>query len=92
MVSYNDGLSDDTWAMLYFLTKKSPFFPNLCSQALEERTFRNFLNVPKIKRINAFTTNSSKTMMHRDEEHLYQNQTDGVAGPRKWYEILICYS
>jgi ATP-dependent helicase STH1/SNF2 len=36
IVSYNDGLSDDAWAMVYFLTKKSPFFPNLCLQALEE--------------------------------------------------------
>ena len=95
IVSYNDGLSDDAWAMVCFSIEYIYIYVFLtCTHRLlrKERTSRNFLNVPKRKRTDAFTTNFSNTMMHRDEEHLYQNRTDGVASPRKWYNILICYS
>jgi hypothetical protein len=84
IVSYNDGLSDDAWAMVYSF-KWIPFFPNLYIHRLsrKERTSRNFLNVPKTRRSDAYKINSSKTMMHREEEPLHQKWTDGVASPRK---------
>jgi hypothetical protein len=49
----------------------------------KERISRNFLNVLKIKRSDAYKTNFSKKMMHQDEELPHQKWTDGVASPRK---------
>ena len=86
IVSYNDGLSDDAWAMVCFLNRKKYIIAFLtCIHRLwrKERTSRNFLNVPKIKRSVAYKTSFSKKMMHRDEEHPHQKWTDVVASPRK---------
>ena len=84
IVSYNDGLSDDAWAMVCF--SLNFFFAILTyihRLLRKERTSRNFLNVPKIKRSDAYKTNFLKKMMHRDEEHPHQKWMDGVASPRK---------
>lgn len=90
IVSYNDGLSDDAWAIVCFSRKKILFFSFLTYThrlLRKERTSRNFLNVPKmkpkIKRSDVYKTNFSKKMRHRDEEPPHQKWTDGVASPRK---------
>ena len=89
IVSYNDGLSDDAWAMvcssienllyIYIIA----FLTYIHRLLRKERTSKNFLNVPKIKRSDASRTNFSKKMMPQDEEHPHQKWTDGVASPRK---------
>ena len=86
IVSYNNGLSDDTWAMVCFsiLKKIHFYFPNLYSQALEEeRTSRNFLNMPKIKRSDAYKTNFSKKQCVRTRNMNNLHQTGSQAHIRK---------
>jgi hypothetical protein len=88
IVSYNDGLSDDAWAMVCFSFEISFFFLTYTHRLLrKERTSTKFLNVPemepRIKRSEAYRENFSKKMIHRVEEHPHQKWTDGVASPRK---------